>query len=50
MIDYDIELDRVREDKTDEKNRDTIKAVRQSLEKIQLIINDIDARLKAGGL
>ena len=49
-FDYDIELDRVREDKTSEDNRDTIKAIRQALEKIELIIEDIDKRLKEGGL
>lgn len=49
-INYDIELDRVREDETSEEIRDTIKAIRQALEKIELIIEDIDNRLKEGGL
>jgi hypothetical protein len=49
-LEYDVELDRVREDKTSEETRDTIKAVRQALEKIDLLLKDIDSRLKEGGL
>lgn len=49
-LEYDVELDNLREDETAEEMRDTIKAIRQSLEKIDEIIKDIDSRLKEGGL
>ena len=46
---YDIELDNmVVED--DPKTRDNMRALSDSLEKIQEILQDIDRRLKAGGL
>ena len=46
MIDTNIELDELRLEENDV-SRDNIEAVRRSLEKIQLILNDIDQRLKA---
>lgn len=48
-VDYDIKLDRLREDKTNELNRDNMKSIRQALDQLQEIISDIDARLKAAG-
>ena len=46
---YDIELDNiVVED--NEKTRDNMRAISDSLEKIQELLNDIDRRLKAGAL
>jgi len=43
---YDIELNDIRFD-LDQKSRDNAESIRDSLEKIQLILNDIDSRLKA---
>jgi len=44
-INYEIELNEVRLD-IDDKSRDNIENVRDALNKIQLILLDIDARLK----
>jgi len=46
---YDIELDNVLIEDND-KTRDNMRALSDSLEKIKEILNDIDTRLKEGGL
>ena len=45
-VEYDIELNELRLD-TDDKSRDNTESIRDSLNKIQIIISDIDNRLKA---
>jgi len=46
---YDIEYDRPRVEES-EITRDNIDALRRALERIEEILNDIDERLKQGGL
>jgi hypothetical protein len=46
---YDIEYDKPRVEE-DEITRDNIDAIRRAMEKIEEILNDIDERLKQGGL
>lgn len=46
---YDIELDNIIVE-DNEKTRDNMRAISDSLEKIQELLNDIDRRLKAGAL
>lgn len=48
-LNYDIEKDELRLD-LDDVSRDNILALERSLDKIQQILRDIDARLTAGGL
>jgi len=48
-LNYDIEKDELRLD-LDDISRDNILALERSLDKIQEILTDIDARLTAGGL
>lgn len=46
MADTDIELDELRLEET-KKTRDNIDTIRRSLEKIQLILNELDKRIEA---
>lgn len=46
---YDIEIDNIKVELDDEK-RDNMRALFDSLSKIQEILDDVDKRLKAGGL
>jgi predicted DNA-binding protein YlxM (UPF0122 family) len=48
-LSYDIELDEIRLEEN-EITRDNVEAIHESLRKIQELLNDINARLKAGGL
>jgi len=48
-VSYDIELDNIIVE-DNEKTRDNMRAISDSLEKIQELLNDIDRRLKAGAL
>lgn len=48
-FDYDVELDELRLDVVREM-QDNMKALQQSLDKIQRIIDDLDQRLEDGGL
>jgi len=48
-VSYDIELDNI-EVEDNKKTRDNMRALTDSLEKIREILNDIDERLKTGGL
>lgn len=46
---YDVEYDQPRVEES-EITRDNIDALRRAIEKIEEILNDIDERLKQGGL
>lgn len=46
---YDVEYDQPRVEES-EITRDNIDAIRRAIEKIEEILNDIDERLKQGGL
>jgi hypothetical protein len=48
-MNYDIDYDQPRVEES-EITRDNIRAVSDALAKIQELLNDIDERLKAGGL
>lgn len=46
---YDVEYDQPRVEES-EITRDNVDAIRRAIEKIEEILNDIDERLKQGGL